>query len=425
LGRPRVDLAPGQPPSRTLCACRRGAGARSIRRQGLGKAPGQGHGQRSRSRRARAAPLRRIRRARTCGGRGCGRLDDGVDRVDWRLTVRKTENRERRWSGPGRAAGGRALSRAASRRIEPPPKSRPAGATEAGPAISPFAVSSSPRAHRASVACGLGPRPDAGPVDAHSESRSSHRKSCGNKGSPPWRVERSRAWTFASTTHRSTTTRRPARGLRTRQIDAGSRVVFAAAGDCGLGALAAASIRGVWGVAADEDRSHLGPHILASATKRFDRLVELSVSWYLEGRLPSGRGRRPRPRRRRSRDRGHQPRCAAGDPKQGGAGGCSASRRGERPGIPGRLTKHRRGSSVIPSSTRGDRFRRNSAHSSDAVEASRPGQRQVNKAPRAHFNTPSRFGSRMRPCEAPRTAQVIGHPLLIPRSKIRILHGPP
>ncbi len=72
------------------------------------------------------------------------------------------------------------------------------------------------------------------------------------------------------------------------QIDAGSGVVFAAAGECGLGALAAAAIRGVWGVAGDEDRSHLGPHILASATKRFDRLVELSVSWYLEGRLPAG-----------------------------------------------------------------------------------------------------------------------------------------
>jgi basic membrane protein A len=72
------------------------------------------------------------------------------------------------------------------------------------------------------------------------------------------------------------------------QIDAGSGVVFAAAGDCGLGALSAAAIRGVWGVAGDEDRSHLGSHILASATKRFDRLVELSVSWYLEGRLPPG-----------------------------------------------------------------------------------------------------------------------------------------
>jgi basic membrane lipoprotein Med (substrate-binding protein (PBP1-ABC) superfamily) len=37
-----------------------------------------------------------------------------------------------------------------------------------------------------------------------------------------------------------------------------------------------------------EDRSYLGAHILASATKRFDRLVELSISWYFEGRLPAG-----------------------------------------------------------------------------------------------------------------------------------------
>ena len=72
------------------------------------------------------------------------------------------------------------------------------------------------------------------------------------------------------------------------QIDAGSGVVFTAAGDCGLGALSAAAIRGVWGVGSNEDRSGLGPHILASATKRFDRLVELSVTWYLEGRLPPG-----------------------------------------------------------------------------------------------------------------------------------------
>ena len=76
--------------------------------------------------------------------------------------------------------------------------------------------------------------------------------------------------------------------IANEQIDAGSGVVFAAAGECGLGALSAAGIRGVWAVAGDEDRSHLGPHILASATKRFDRLVELGVSWHLEGRLPPG-----------------------------------------------------------------------------------------------------------------------------------------
>jgi basic membrane lipoprotein Med (substrate-binding protein (PBP1-ABC) superfamily)/DNA-binding SARP family transcriptional activator len=76
--------------------------------------------------------------------------------------------------------------------------------------------------------------------------------------------------------------------IANQQIDGGSGVVFATAGDCGLGALSAAALRGVWGVASGEDRSHLGPHILASATNRFDRLVDLSVSWYLEGRLPPG-----------------------------------------------------------------------------------------------------------------------------------------
>ena len=76
--------------------------------------------------------------------------------------------------------------------------------------------------------------------------------------------------------------------IANRQIDAGSGIVFATAGDCGLGALSAAALRGVWGVASSEDRSHLGPHVLASASSRFDRLVELSVSWYLEGRLPPG-----------------------------------------------------------------------------------------------------------------------------------------
>ena len=76
--------------------------------------------------------------------------------------------------------------------------------------------------------------------------------------------------------------------IANRQIDVGSRVVFAAAGDCGRGALSAAAIRGVWGVASSEDLSHLGPHVLASASHRFDRLVDLSVSWYLQGRLPPG-----------------------------------------------------------------------------------------------------------------------------------------
>jgi DNA-binding SARP family transcriptional activator/basic membrane lipoprotein Med (substrate-binding protein (PBP1-ABC) superfamily) len=76
--------------------------------------------------------------------------------------------------------------------------------------------------------------------------------------------------------------------IANQQIDAGSHVVFAVAGECGIGALAAAGIRGAWAVGGDEDRAELGSHVLASVTKRFDRLTELSVSWYLEGRLPAG-----------------------------------------------------------------------------------------------------------------------------------------
>ena len=77
--------------------------------------------------------------------------------------------------------------------------------------------------------------------------------------------------------------------IANRQIDAGSDVVFAAAGQCGQGALSAAAIRGVWGVGADRDQSYLGPHILASVVKRFDRVVELIVRQFLEGELPAGK----------------------------------------------------------------------------------------------------------------------------------------
>ena len=74
--------------------------------------------------------------------------------------------------------------------------------------------------------------------------------------------------------------------IANRQIDAGSEIVFAAAGDCGLGALAAASSRGVSGIGVDQDFSYLGPHILASTIKRFDRAVLASVGWFIEGTLP-------------------------------------------------------------------------------------------------------------------------------------------
>jgi basic membrane lipoprotein Med (substrate-binding protein (PBP1-ABC) superfamily) len=76
--------------------------------------------------------------------------------------------------------------------------------------------------------------------------------------------------------------------LANKQIDRGSSVVFAPAGTCGLGALAATEIRGVWGVAADMSNWHLGSHILASTVKRYDRAVELAVRWFIQGTLPRG-----------------------------------------------------------------------------------------------------------------------------------------
>ena len=76
--------------------------------------------------------------------------------------------------------------------------------------------------------------------------------------------------------------------IANRQIDAGSDVVFAAALQCGLGAMSAAGIRGVRGVGVDSDQSYLGAHILASVVTRFDRAVELIVQRYLEGALPAG-----------------------------------------------------------------------------------------------------------------------------------------
>jgi basic membrane protein A len=76
--------------------------------------------------------------------------------------------------------------------------------------------------------------------------------------------------------------------LANKQIDQGSTVVFAAAGTCGLGALAAARIRGVWGVGHATGGWNLGSHVLASTVKRYDRAVILAVRWFLHGTLPRG-----------------------------------------------------------------------------------------------------------------------------------------
>ena len=61
--------------------------------------------------------------------------------------------------------------------------------------------------------------------------------------------------------------------LALNHIDGGSKVEFAVAGHCGLGALDAAKEAKIWGVGVDKDQSFLGPHILTSAVKKVDRRV--------------------------------------------------------------------------------------------------------------------------------------------------------
>lgn len=72
------------------------------------------------------------------------------------------------------------------------------------------------------------------------------------------------------------------------QIAKGAGVVFDVAGVCGLGALAAAKEKGVWGVGVDVDQSFLGPHILTSVLKRFDVQVYDTVRELVAGRLRTG-----------------------------------------------------------------------------------------------------------------------------------------
>jgi basic membrane protein A len=67
------------------------------------------------------------------------------------------------------------------------------------------------------------------------------------------------------------------KAVATNQLDAGSQVVFAVAGPCGLGALDAAKERGAWGVGVDVDQSNLGSYILTSAVKRVDTGIYLAV----------------------------------------------------------------------------------------------------------------------------------------------------
>jgi basic membrane protein A and related proteins len=76
--------------------------------------------------------------------------------------------------------------------------------------------------------------------------------------------------------------------LALNQIAAGSQVVFAVAGGCGLGALDAAKERKVWAVGGDADQSYLGSQILTSATKGVDEAVFQTIRDVRSGKFTGG-----------------------------------------------------------------------------------------------------------------------------------------
>jgi basic membrane protein A len=80
------------------------------------------------------------------------------------------------------------------------------------------------------------------------------------------------------------------KSLAQNQIAAGSQVVFAVAGPCGLGALDAAKEAGRWGVGVDVDQSNLGNFILTSAVKRVDQGIFLAVKGAKSGKGYKGGG---------------------------------------------------------------------------------------------------------------------------------------
>jgi basic membrane protein A len=77
--------------------------------------------------------------------------------------------------------------------------------------------------------------------------------------------------------------------LAERQLAQGAGVLLDAAGGCGPGTLDAARGAGVWVVGADRDRSGLGPHVLTSVVKRYDRAIALLMRQARSTRLPADR----------------------------------------------------------------------------------------------------------------------------------------
>ena len=72
------------------------------------------------------------------------------------------------------------------------------------------------------------------------------------------------------------------------QIAKGAGVLFNVAGGCGLGTLAAARQKGIWGIGVDVDQSYLGRHILTSAVSRNDVAVRGAVNRLARGTFKTG-----------------------------------------------------------------------------------------------------------------------------------------
>jgi basic membrane protein A len=76
--------------------------------------------------------------------------------------------------------------------------------------------------------------------------------------------------------------------LALNQIGEGSQVVFAAAGQCGLGALDAAKEKGVQGIGVDADQAYLGPQIMTSAIKKVDEAAFAAAKAVQDGSFKGG-----------------------------------------------------------------------------------------------------------------------------------------
>ena len=77
--------------------------------------------------------------------------------------------------------------------------------------------------------------------------------------------------------------------IANRHVDAGADVVFAVAGRCGLGALAVAKYRGVWGVGSEDDGVTESPAMLAFTYKEWGQATRTAFTALIEDRLEMGR----------------------------------------------------------------------------------------------------------------------------------------